>query len=64
MIDISFAVDKVKDLATAFPEPRIWKKDADPDPNTADINVLDAAFTVDGVKNLPYPESFAITPCP
>jgi len=64
VIDISFAVDKVKDLATAFPEPRIWKKDADPDPNGADINVLDAAFTVDAVKSLPYPASFVITVCP
>ena len=64
VIDISFAVDKVKDLATALPEPRIWKKDADPDPNGADINVLDAAFTVDAVKSLPYPASFVITVCP
>ena len=64
VIDISFAVDKVKDLATALPEARIWKKDADPDPDLADINVLDAAFTVDAVKNLPYPASFVITVCP
>ena len=64
VIDISFAVDKVKDLATALPEPRIWKKDADPDPNLADVNVLDAAFTVDAVKTLPYPASFVITACP
>jgi len=64
VIDISYAVDKVKDLAMAFPEVRIWKKDTDPDPETADVNVLDAAFTVDAVKNLPYPESFVITVCP
>jgi len=28
------------------------------------VNVLDAAFTVDAVKTLPYPASFVITACP
>ena len=64
VIDISFTVDKLKDLATAFPEPRIWKKDEDPDPNGQAISILDVAFTVDAVKGLPYPVSFDITVCP
>jgi len=63
VLDISAAVDKVKDLATAFPEPRVCKKDANPDPNGADVNVLEAAFTVDAVKNLPYPTAFTISVC-
>ena len=64
VLDISAAVDKVKDLATALSEPRIWKKDADPNPFEANINVLDVADTVDAVKGLPYPAAFVITVCP
>jgi len=64
VLDISAAVDKVKDLATALSEPRIWKKSADPDPNAEDINVLDVADTVDAVKGRPYPAAFTIAPCP
>ena len=64
VLDISTVVDKVKDLATAFREPRTWLKDPSPDPMGASINVLDIGFTVDAVKRFPYPAAHVITPCP
>jgi len=55
VLDISATVDKVKDLPTAFAEPRMWLKDNLPDPKLAGINVLDISNVVDAVKGFAYP---------
>jgi hypothetical protein len=64
VLDISTVVDKVKDLATAFYEPRCWAKQKDPNGLGDSVNVIDIGFTVDGVKTFPYPASFTIDACP
>jgi len=64
VLDISATVDKVKDLAAAFVEPRVWLKDRQPEPHLAGINVIDVSFVVDAVKGFPYPAAFTIDECP
>jgi glucose/arabinose dehydrogenase len=64
VLDIGAVVDKVKDLATAFYEPRMWMKDRMPNPVASAVNVIDIGFTVDAVKNFAYPASFTIDACP
>jgi len=54
VLDISAAVDKLKDVPTALHKPRIQLQENDPDP-TASINVLEISFTVDAVKAAGYP---------
>jgi hypothetical protein len=64
VLDIGATVDKVKDLATAFYEPRCFLKQKDPNGLDDSVNVFDIAFVVDGVKTFPYPGSFTIDSCP
>jgi hypothetical protein len=63
VIDIAFAVDKVKDLMTALPKPHIQLKGNDPDPNET-VNVIEIAYTVDAVKSSAYPFTGPSAPCP
>jgi hypothetical protein len=61
-IDISKIVDKVKDVPSAFIEPRCQLQAATPNPLGLAVNALDIGRGVDAVKGQPYP--FTIGACP
>jgi len=64
VLDVSAVVDKVKDLPSAFREPRLYLKEHHPDPIAGQINVIDIALIVDSLKGFPYPPAFTIDSCP
>jgi hypothetical protein len=62
IIDVAYVVDKVKDLPTAFAEPRAMLRPQSLDPLLNSVNVIDIGSAVDALKGMPYP--FAFPACP
>lgn len=62
-IDIAREVDKVKDAASAFGEPRGMLRLNSPNPVANQVNAIDLGYVVDAVKGLAYPFSGPVL-CP
>ncbi len=61
VLDIAAMVDKVVQYGEPGIEPRYWLRRDDPNPTTAQINVLDIGYVVEALEGLPYP--FEIRTC-